>query len=111
MAEASYKIKRILWPPWAEGERSVGHVGILCQDINGPCPLLAILNVLLLRGSISLPSDAGEITEVSWVVGNSFDDVVSLSLSRSLNVKQNLLVYLTFFPFCSLLFLRNGKSL
>ena len=69
--EAVYKIKKILWPPWAtpteesDHTSAAGYIGILCQDINGPCPLIAILNVLLLRGSLSLPNDAGEITQVS----------------------------------------------
>ena len=30
-------------------------VPILCQNQNGPCPLLAICNVLLLRGHINIP--------------------------------------------------------
>jgi hypothetical protein len=29
-------------------------VSVICQNINGPCPLLAICNVLLLRGHLSL---------------------------------------------------------
>lgn len=29
-------------------------VAYICQNINGPCPLLAIANVLLLRGHLSL---------------------------------------------------------
>jgi len=29
--------------------------GIISQSSNGPCPLLAIVNVLLLRGKLSLP--------------------------------------------------------
>ena len=33
---------------------------ILCQDENGPCPLLAICNVLLLRQAIRLPSSKNE---------------------------------------------------
>ncbi len=34
------------------------------QSENGPCPLLAIANVLLLRGNISLPAGASEVTQV-----------------------------------------------
>lgn len=30
-------------------------VTYVCQNINGPCPLLAICNVLLLRGHLVLP--------------------------------------------------------
>lgn len=29
-------------------------VTVICQNINGPCPLLAICNVLLLRGHLSI---------------------------------------------------------
>lgn len=29
-------------------------VAYICQNINGPCPLLAVANVLLLRGQLSL---------------------------------------------------------
>jgi len=59
-SESVYKIKRIKWPP-----SSPSLVPILLQDINGPCPLLAIMNVLLLRQSIQLPAGAGEVTQVS----------------------------------------------
>lgn len=61
--ESVYKIKRIKWPPWATNP---SLVPVLLQDVNGPCPLLAILNVLLLRGSIALPNSGfGEVTQVS----------------------------------------------
>lgn len=29
-------------------------VSYVCQNVNGPCPLLAIANVLLLRGQLTL---------------------------------------------------------
>ncbi len=32
------------------------HVGILCQSFNGPCPLLSLINALILRGSITINS-------------------------------------------------------
>eukprot|EP01138_Halocafeteria_seosinensis_P003193 gb/GECG01003267.1/.p1 GENE.gb/GECG01003267.1/~~gb/GECG01003267.1/.p1 ORF type:complete len:551 (+),score=89.90 gb/GECG01003267.1/:1-1653(+) len=38
-------------------------VPILCQNENGPCPLLAICNVLLLRGSANINADMSYITE------------------------------------------------
>jgi len=34
------------------------------QDVNGPCPLLAIANVLLLRNQIQLPAGVGEVSQV-----------------------------------------------
>lgn len=36
----------------------------LMQDVNGPCPLLAIANVLLLRNQIQLPAGVGEVSQV-----------------------------------------------
>ncbi len=33
------------------------NVPVLCQNENGPCPLLAICNILLLRGSIQIHPD------------------------------------------------------
>lgn len=35
---------------------------VICQNTNGPCPLLALCNVLLLRGKIHLHPDAGVVT-------------------------------------------------
>lgn len=34
---------------------------IVCQNLNGPCPLLALCNALILRGSLTLPARA-EVT-------------------------------------------------
>lgn len=39
----------------------------LIQDVNGPCPLLAIANVLLLRNQIQLPAGVGEVSQVRAV--------------------------------------------
>ena len=36
------------------------EVGVVCQGENGPCPLLSVANVLLLRGSVSLPAGAAD---------------------------------------------------
>ncbi len=37
------------------------HVGILCQSSNGPCPILSLINVLILRGSVTIDSFRDEI--------------------------------------------------
>jgi hypothetical protein len=50
----------------AFGER---NVPILAQNANGPCPLLAIANVLLLRGAIDIHPDRPQI---------SYDELVEL---------------------------------
>lgn len=39
------------------------------QDVNGPCPLLAIANVLLLRNQIQLPPGVGEVSQVRRALG------------------------------------------
>mmetsp|Transcript_858 Transcript_858/g.1609 ORF Transcript_858/g.1609 Transcript_858/m.1609 type:complete len:408 (-) Transcript_858:793-2016(-) len=44
-----YVVKRVVYES--------RHVGICLQNENGPCPLLAISNVLLLRGSIQIHPD------------------------------------------------------
>lgn len=38
-------------------------VPILLQDVNGPCPILAIFNILLLRGQVQLPHAVGEVSQ------------------------------------------------
>ncbi|KAF1328743.1 hypothetical protein FI667_g6674, partial [Globisporangium splendens] len=50
-------------------------VSVICQNINGPCPLLAICNVLLLRGHLSLrdlvsPDGLISATDLMRVVQN-----------------------------------------
>ena len=39
-------------------------VPVVMQSENGPCPLLAIANVLLLRNQIHLPGGASEVSQV-----------------------------------------------
>lgn len=53
--EIAHKVKHISFA----GRR----VPILLQDINGPCPLLAIANILLLRDQLHLPPGVGEISQ------------------------------------------------
>lgn len=56
-AQTTYKLKPLSLP---DGRR----LPIVLQAANGPCPLLAIANVLLLRGQITLPVNAPDISEV-----------------------------------------------
>jgi hypothetical protein len=53
MAEG-YRLKRILF-----NDR---EVMVCLQNVNGPCPLLAIANILLLRGVITIHSDYAQIS-------------------------------------------------
>lgn len=57
---ATYKIKRV-------SDQEGRLFQIVTQSLNGPCPLLAIVNVLLLRGNIVVPRNAPEISEESLV--------------------------------------------
>ena len=52
----SYKLKRIQY--------FKREVPIALQNENGPCPLLAIANVLLLRNQIKLPANAPDVSQV-----------------------------------------------
>eukprot|EP00121_Abeoforma_whisleri_P007941 Awhi_evm1s7268 len=45
-----YSIKRVKWKD--------SIVGIVCQNVNGPCPLLGLCNVLILRQELILPPKA-----------------------------------------------------
>ena len=45
----------------SEASQIPDTVGILLQSANGPCPLIALFNILLLRGSVQLPAGAGEV--------------------------------------------------
>lgn len=42
-------------------------VPVALQNENGPCPLLAIANVLLLRKQIELPEHAPDISQVNRI--------------------------------------------
>lgn len=56
--EPSYKLKHIT---------IAGRgVPIVMQNENGPCPLLAIANVLLLRNQIRLPGGASDVAQVGY---------------------------------------------
>ena len=48
----------------SQRRRPPEQLPIVLQAANGPCPLLAIANVLLLRGQITLPINAPDISEV-----------------------------------------------
>jgi len=52
---------------------------ILLQNENGPCPLLALCNVLLLRNAISLPKRAFAMGHVT------FEDLVEILSNKALD--------------------------
>ncbi|KAJ3023709.1 Ubiquitin carboxyl-terminal hydrolase MINDY-1 [Thoreauomyces humboldtii] len=51
--DKTYRLKPIVWvDPHTDTPK---HLRIITQNRNGPCPLLALSNVLLLRGDVTLP--------------------------------------------------------
>ncbi|XP_071534130.1 ubiquitin carboxyl-terminal hydrolase MINDY-2-like isoform X2 [Panulirus ornatus] len=84
-SDVMHKIKKIKWQDI--------EVPIITQNNNGPCPLLAIVNVMILKGQITLPSDRAEITggELVLVVGNALFDQPRNSLPSEMrcHVEQN----------------------
>lgn len=71
MAE-SYKLKTIQF----FGRR----VPIVTQNENGPCPMLSLANVLLLRNQIQLSPDAPDVSQVSL-----FKSFLLLALARGIS--------------------------
>ena len=76
------------------------NCSIICQNENGPCPLLAIANVLILQNRIVIKSDrniislnrliqviANQITDSAYkettTSSSNDDDVTGISLSNS----------------------------
>ena len=68
-------------------------VPIICQNENGPCPLLAIANVLLLRNAIALQGspDRSEVStaELMSLLAARLLDVNDKATSRDEMVRQN----------------------
>ena len=56
-APPSFPVQRI-----AFGGRT--GVPVLMQNANGPCPLLALCNILFLRGALELGAGATEVAQV-----------------------------------------------
>jgi hypothetical protein len=78
-----YLIKRI---------RFLGrNVPVLCQNENGPCPLLAICNILLLRGSIQIHPDISCISSeelIEEVMGTIESSGFGLGRGEELGVRS-----------------------
>lgn len=81
-----YKVKRVPF-----GARQ--DVPVLMQNLNGPCPLLAIANVLSLRDELSIPSSHTEISNsqlISLVAEKVLEARPSSSSMRSAEFEANL---------------------
>lgn len=55
-----FRVRRVPFPPHTLPRP------VMLQSANGPCPLLAIVNVLLLRGQLNVNADVDEVRGV-WV--------------------------------------------
>ncbi len=47
--------KQIYHVKWIGSSNGGSSVPIITQNVNGPCPLLSLVNVLLMRGKMRLP--------------------------------------------------------
>lgn len=82
-------------------------VPILLQDVNGPCPILAIFNILLLRGQIQLPKNVGEVSQSKVLQmlaeylldkNQALEDSSSTSESVKANLQYNLADAISLLP-------------
>lgn len=82
-------VYHIKWVRWKNHKTP-----IITQNENGPCPLLAIINVLTLRGSVKLPPTLDIIT-VEQLMEHLGDSILSsipkdIPESAQLNYEQNM---------------------
>ncbi|CAG9466064.1 unnamed protein product [Pedinophyceae sp. YPF-701] len=66
---------------------------IVLQNFNGPCPLLALANILLLQGKISLPAGATEVSQatlVARVANHLFESNSKVDAEYAANQQQNI---------------------
>ena len=70
-SEQAYHVKWIKW-------RGT-NTPIITQNENGPCPLIAIMNVLLLRGTVNIPQMV-EMVSANQLVGYLGDCLLNRSL-------------------------------
>lgn len=63
---------------------------IITQNVNGPCPLLGMVNVLLLRGKMSLPAEDSEVVSSEQLLEMLADLVLSSATSSLANSASRL---------------------
>lgn len=87
--ESTYHLKWIQW--------NSGKIPIVMQSINGPCPLIATMNVLLLREKVKLPPMLEQITanQLLTYLGECImdcvpDDELQNDGNAILNFEQNI---------------------
>lgn len=104
--ESSAKpVKNVVDSPQSEEKNSIYHVkwirwgaknvAIITQNENGPCPLLSIVNVLLLRGKLTLPEGCEVISaeQLLEYIGELISESVPGNLADEgrLNYEQNVM--------------------
>jgi len=93
-------IYHVKWIGWGPGDPSVQNAapktGIVTQNINGPCPLLSIVNILLLRGKLKLPDgcevvSAAQLLEIlgEFILESVPEQMPSGEDGRRLDYEQN----------------------
>uniref|UniRef100_A0A915K1C4 Ubiquitin carboxyl-terminal hydrolase n=1 Tax=Romanomermis culicivorax TaxID=13658 RepID=A0A915K1C4_ROMCU len=84
---ASDLIHQVKWVPW-HGRKTP----IITQNENGPCPLLAIMNVLLLRGQITIPDTLDFLTTEKLLerLGDCILRLIPLDISQRPDFQQNM---------------------
>ncbi|KAI8053842.1 hypothetical protein BDF22DRAFT_681587 [Syncephalis plumigaleata] len=81
-----YQLKAIEW--WDPLIEQTRHVRIITQNENGPCPLLAICNILILRGELDiLPSDRPTVT-TEYLIALLGDKLLETSMTSSSTLKS-----------------------
>jgi len=66
---------------------SGSECGVITQNINGPCPLISIINVLSLRGRLKLPSSC-QVISAEQLLENLADMLINMQ-PDSLNAEQD----------------------
>lgn len=89
LVESTYHLKWIRW--------NCGKIPIIMQYKNGPCPLIATMNVLLLREKVKLPTMLEQITadQLLTYLGECVMDCVPTDTQQNdensiLNIEQNI---------------------
>ncbi|KAH8922443.1 hypothetical protein BT69DRAFT_1334708 [Atractiella rhizophila] len=87
---AQWKLKTIIWPP---RNREATTIRIITQNENGPCSLIALCNILILRGQITItPPNRASVTYdyLSSLVASHLLQMISNADSPSLDLDSAL---------------------
>ena len=88
--DGSYRCKRVT-------DHTGRELVILMQNANGPCPLLGLSNVLLLRGAIHVHPDVPEVS-FSELSARLAEHMLDVNRSSDANQRQNINDGMVLFP-------------